>query len=72
MRRTSPAAWRPDEAFELRVAESPRELERMLRAKTGLGASARMTAGSCWQWGDTTPGNPLVDDIVIGNRRGCP
>ncbi len=28
-----------------------------------------MAAGYCWSWSDATPGNPLVDDIVIGDLR---
>lgn len=28
-----------------------------------------MTAGYCWPWSEATPGNPLVDDIVIGDWR---
>ncbi|ANN21119.1 hypothetical protein SD37_39735 [Amycolatopsis orientalis] len=55
--------------FELRVADSPGELERLLRPKTEAGASARITAGLCWPWSDASPGNPLVGDIVIGDWR---
>ncbi|MFE6611561.1 DNA/RNA helicase domain-containing protein [Amycolatopsis sp. NPDC057786] len=55
--------------FELRVADSPGELERLLRPKTEVGASARITAGLCWPWSDASPGNPLVGDIVIGDWR---
>jgi hypothetical protein len=68
-----PAPWNAEEApgarFELRVADSPHELEALLRAKAELGASARMTAGYCWPWSEARPGNPLVDDVVIGDWR---
>ncbi|UMP06684.1 DNA/RNA helicase domain-containing protein [Amycolatopsis sp. EV170708-02-1] len=69
-----PTPWSPDKGpspprFELRVADSPGELEQLLRAKTELGASARITAGLCWPWSDATPGNPMVEDIVIGGWR---
>ncbi len=68
-----PTSWdaneEPVSRFELRVADSPGELEQLLRAKTALGASTRITAGLCWPWSDARPGNPLVDDIVIGDWR---
>ncbi|MBB5856429.1 DNA/RNA helicase domain-containing protein [Amycolatopsis umgeniensis] len=68
-----PTRWNvedePAPGFELRVADSPGELEQLLRAKTDLGASARVTAGLCWPWSEARPGNPLVDDIVIGDWR---
>lgn len=60
-------AQEESEGFELRVVDSPHEMEQLLCAKTQLGASARMTAGYCWPWSDAWPGNPLVDDIVIGD-----
>ncbi|MEU3622557.1 hypothetical protein BS329_03610 [Amycolatopsis coloradensis] len=68
-----PTSWNPGEEpaprFELRVADSSGELEQLLRAKTDLGASARITAGLCWPWSEARPGNPLVGDIVIGDWR---
>ncbi|MFI7122677.1 DNA/RNA helicase domain-containing protein [Amycolatopsis sp. NPDC049868] len=65
-----PTPWnreQPVPRFELRVVDSPGELEQLLRAKSELGASARITAGLCWPWSDARPGNPLVEDIVIGD-----
>ncbi|MFD5089878.1 DNA/RNA helicase domain-containing protein [Amycolatopsis thailandensis] len=69
-----PTSWNADEEpvprFELQVADSPGEMEQqLLRARTDLGASTRMTAGLCWPWSEARPGNPLVDDIVIGDWR---
>ncbi|SFB53304.1 hypothetical protein SAMN05216266_11714 [Amycolatopsis marina] len=65
-----PASWNGEkDGFELRVADSPGELEQMLRATAERGASARMTAGYCWPWSEAIPGNPLVDDIVLGDWR---
>jgi hypothetical protein len=60
-----PAAWNGEEGFELRVADSPHELEQILRATTELGASARMTAGYCWPFAvghfdDVTPQLPAA------------
>ncbi|MFE5565034.1 DNA/RNA helicase domain-containing protein [Amycolatopsis japonica] len=66
-----PAPWSKESAprFELRVADSPGELEQLLHTKTALGASARITAGLCWPWRDARPGHPLGEDIVIGGWR---
>ncbi len=59
-----PAAWGGDEDFEVRLANSPQELEAALRAKPG---TARMTAGFCWPWSEPRPDDSLVDDVVIGD-----
>ncbi|MEU3767938.1 DNA/RNA helicase domain-containing protein [Amycolatopsis keratiniphila] len=68
-----PTSWNPGEEsarrFELQVADSAGELEQLLRAKTEVGASTRITAGLCWPWSDPRPGNPLAKDIVIGDWR---
>ncbi|UUV28592.1 DUF2075 domain-containing protein [Amycolatopsis roodepoortensis] len=68
-----PAPWNGDKdsapRFELRVADCPGELEQLLRPKTEVGASTRITAGLCWPWSDARPGNPLVEDIEIGDWR---
>ncbi|WP_223167894.1 DUF2075 domain-containing protein [Nonomuraea sp. SYSU D8015] len=59
-----PMAWDGDEDFEVRLADSPYELETFLRAQTG---TARMTAGFCWPWSDPRPDQTLVNDVVIGD-----
>ncbi|MFI7708656.1 DNA/RNA helicase domain-containing protein [Nonomuraea sp. NPDC049480] len=58
-----PIAWDRDEGFEVRLADSPHELEAFLHAQTG---TARMTAGFCWPWSDPRPDHTLVNDVVIG------
>ncbi|WKE69982.1 DNA/RNA helicase domain-containing protein [Streptomyces sp. WP-1] len=60
-----PIAWRPDgtddpEPFELRYAESAAEMEAFLLSKDPTGASARMSAGMCWDWTDDTGTHPDV------------
>jgi DUF2075 family protein len=55
--------WDEDEDFEVRLADSPHELETSLRAQAG---TARMTAGFCWPWSDPRPDHTLVNDVVIG------
>ncbi|GGP18460.1 ATP-binding protein [Nonomuraea glycinis] len=57
-----PMAWDGDEDFEVRLADSPQELEADLAAQDG---TARMTAGFCWPWSDPLPNDTLVSDVVI-------
>lgn len=59
-----PVAWDGDEDFQVRLADSPQELETALGAMPG---TARMTAGFCWPWSDPRPDDTLVDDVVIGD-----
>ncbi|BDH57945.1 DNA/RNA helicase domain-containing protein [Tsukamurella sp. PLM1] len=62
-----PWRWTGDDGFEVRVAETPWELERMLDEQRDKGYSARMTAGYCWPWSDPTPERTLVPDVTIGD-----
>jgi hypothetical protein len=61
-----PVAWTGDDHFQVSVAESPYELEAVLRDRLAAGYSARMTAGHCWKWSDPD-GNRLVPDVVVGD-----
>lgn len=56
----------PDD-FELRVMDSPEELERWLRERLDDGYGARMAAGYCWPWSDPRTDGSLVPDVSIGN-----
>jgi hypothetical protein len=47
------------------LADSPEEMENILRARMTEGYSARISAGYCWPWSDSR--NGLVDDVRIGN-----
>ncbi len=62
-----PVTWCGDPAFEVRVAGTPRELERTLRLRLDDGYGARMAAGYCWPWSDPHPDGSLVPDVVIGD-----
>jgi DUF2075 family protein len=62
-----PAVWKGDDRFDLRVAESPEELEAFLAAKEAAGETARMTAGYCWPWSDPRPDDTLVNDVQVGD-----
>jgi len=61
-----PAIWAGDDQFEVSVAESPYELESVLRDRLDAGYSARMTAGFCWRWSEPD-GDRLIPDVVIGD-----
>jgi hypothetical protein len=76
----SPEPWTGDDGFEVAMAESPYDLEALLRdrleRKDPQGGAvrrytARMTAGFCWPWSDpqkdaTGRSYTLVSDVVIG------
>ncbi|PTM99846.1 uncharacterized protein DUF2075 [Streptomyces sp. VMFN-G11Ma] len=46
----APGPWTPDGLMHVEVADSPEELERIIRTEAEAGASARMVAGFCWPW----------------------
>jgi hypothetical protein len=62
-----PQAWTGDERFDVRLVESPSELEYALRAKLDVGFGARMTAGFCWPWSDPRKDDTLVPDVKIAS-----
>jgi DUF2075 family protein len=62
-----PIPWAGDTYFEVRLAESPGELEELLQSKVAASYGARMTAGFCWPWSDPRPDGTLIDDVVIGD-----
>jgi DUF2075 family protein len=62
-----PLPWEGDPAFEVRVVDSPEEMEALLEAKTAEGYGARIAAGYCWSWSDPRPDGTLVSDVRIGN-----
>jgi hypothetical protein len=61
-----PVTWAGDDHFDVSVAESPYELEAVLRDRLDAGYSARMTAGFCWRWSNPD-GDRLLPDVVIGD-----
>jgi DUF2075 family protein len=60
-----PAVWEGDGRFDLRIAETPEEMESFLAGKQKAGETARMTAGYCWPWSDPRPDGTLVDDVTV-------
>ncbi|WP_254859857.1 DUF2075 domain-containing protein [Gordonia sp. IITR100] len=64
-----PIRWEGDEAFDVSVDETPSAVESFLRQMLDEAYSARMVAGYCWKWSTPEKGEPLADDITIGNWR---
>ncbi|MFF9841900.1 DNA/RNA helicase domain-containing protein [Streptomyces sp. NPDC013740] len=63
-----PTAWEPDGRMDVRVADSPQELEAFLDTRRAQGYTARITAGYCWKWTTKVhPGEKLPADVVIGD-----
>jgi DUF2075 family protein len=60
-----PGPWRGDPQFDVRMADSPEEMEGFLAHRLTQGYSARMTAGYCWPWSDARKDGTLVDDVQI-------
>ncbi|MCB0923438.1 MAG: DUF2075 domain-containing protein [Mycobacterium sp.] len=61
-----PTGWSGDPQFEVRIAETPEEMEHYLLSQMQEGYSARMTAGYCWPWSDARQDGMLVSDVQIG------
>ncbi|HEX6519803.1 MAG TPA: DUF2075 domain-containing protein [Streptosporangiaceae bacterium] len=63
-----PEPWTGDDHFEVTVAESPWEMENILRSKLMEGYSARISAGYCWPWSkEPRPDGRLADDVRVGD-----
>jgi hypothetical protein len=62
-----PFVWEDEHGFEVRIVDSPFEMELLLRQKLQDGYGARLTAGYCWPWSDPRPDGTLVDDVRIGD-----
>lgn len=66
LRRTPHILWDMRDPFEFDVIESPQELEALIRARSGVGYTARLSAGFCWKWSDPRPDGTLVNDVQVG------
>lgn len=62
-----PEPWTGDDHFEVMLADSPWEMENILRGKLAEGYSARSSAGYCWPWSDPGRDGRLVSDVRIGD-----
>ncbi|MFG3022536.1 DNA/RNA helicase domain-containing protein [Streptomyces sp. NPDC048254] len=62
--------WTPDGLMHVEVADSPEELEYIIRTEAEAGATARMVAGFCWPWTDPLGKGKaarLETDVRIGD-----
>jgi hypothetical protein len=62
-----PEPWAGDDHFEVTLADSPWEMENILRGKLAENYSARASAGYCWPWSEPTRDGRLVSDVRIGD-----
>ncbi len=60
-------SWTKDPNFNVLVAESPEEIESMLKKFESEGYKSRITAGYCWTWNDPNDDGTLPKDVKIGN-----
>ena len=65
--RTPQVLWSMDDEFDFRIVGNVRELERMIRARAGEGATARLVAGFCWPWSDPDAAGQLEPDVRVGD-----
>lgn len=57
-----------DPNVEVSVADSPQEMEDLLRQRMDQGYSARISAGYCWRWNKVTKGDTeLREDVTLGS-----
>jgi DUF2075 family protein len=63
-----PELWRPDGLMHVEVADTPEELEQIIRTEAAAGASARMVAGYCWPWSEPIGDEKRLEaDVRIGD-----
>ncbi|GAB3808891.1 DNA/RNA helicase domain-containing protein [Micromonospora zhanjiangensis] len=62
-----PTVWAGDGRFDLRLADSPEQLEAFLAGRQKVAGTARMSAGYCWPWSDPRPDGTLVPDVTVGD-----
>ncbi|HVB12984.1 MAG TPA: DUF2075 domain-containing protein [Nitrososphaerales archaeon] len=69
IKRTANVIWDQHEEFDLKIFNTPEELEIAIKEKVKSGHTGRVTAGFCWAWSDPNPNGSLKDDVVIGDYR---
>ncbi len=60
-------AWKRNDEYDVRILDSPEEMEAALARRIDEGNSARMVAGFNWKWTDPNPDGSLVNDVWIGS-----
>ncbi|MGY1858071.1 DNA/RNA helicase domain-containing protein [Modestobacter sp. SYSU DS0290] len=68
----APRPWRDEENFEVRVVDSPEELERVTFDADGAGADsgARLLAGFCWAWQPWPKGARSIIEVPLDIKIG--
>jgi uncharacterized protein len=69
IKRTANVIWDQHEEFDLKVFDSPNDLEDAIRTKVQAGYTGRVTAGFCWPWSNPKTDGTLEDDVIIGDYR---
>jgi DUF2075 family protein len=67
IKKTANVIWDQKEEFDLKIFQSPQELEDAIRAKVKAGFTGRVTAGFCWPWSNPRSDGTLASDVVIGD-----
>lgn len=66
--RTSTVIWNQQEEFDLRIVDSPAELDQLIRRRANDGFSARLVAGFCWPWSKQPDvDGSLIEDVQVGS-----
>ncbi|MEO8192859.1 MAG: DUF2075 domain-containing protein [Gemmatimonadales bacterium] len=60
-------SWFEANEYDVRISESPQEMETELLSLARAGSTARLVAGFCWPWSDPRPDNTLPTDVQIGS-----
>jgi DUF2075 family protein len=62
-----PNVWDSAQEYEVKLLDSPKQLEQLIRSKNVLGeATARLSAGFCWPWSKPNRDGTLVPDVTVG------
>jgi uncharacterized protein len=69
IKRTANVIWDQHEEFDLKVFDSPEDLENAIRTKVKAGYTGRVSAGFCWPWSNPKADGTLEDDVNIGDYR---
>jgi DUF2075 family protein len=65
--RTANILWDVNDPFEMKLVNSPEDLDQMIRAKVNEGNSGRLVAGFCWKWSSPQKDGTLIHDVQIGD-----
>ncbi len=69
IKRTANVIWDQHEEFDLKVFDSPEDIENAIRNKVKAGDTGRVSAGFCWPWSNPKSDGTLEDDVIIGDYR---